>query len=179
MHAAEGRGNSASLGFGVSALFVLLAVVLCAVGYLQLPRRYRVTAYLEVTLTPTTPQSLAQAQQACIDLLRSPSVLNEVVNGGRFGAGTRHLATVARQPNPAAWLASRLQIRFAANSPILEITLSGDDSAGDSWGDDGLVLYNLIASFERAILNPPPATAAKLGGPAAVKVIQKPLVVRQ
>jgi hypothetical protein len=178
VHADEDRRKARGVGFVLVALLLLIAVALSFFGYRRISRSYRVTAYLEVQLTPTTLQAITDAQRACIDLLRSPAVINDVLDYPP-GAGARQLPTIARQSNPAAWLASRLQISFAADLPVLEITLSGRDIVGDSWGDDGQVLYRVLDSFQRAILNLPPTISAKLGGTPTVKVIQKPVVVRR
>jgi hypothetical protein len=130
-------------------------------------RREITTAYLELRL-PTDPamSSAAADRLAAIELasFQSPLVLSAALRTPGIG----QLPSVTRQRDPAAWLAERLHVKYAADSPVLELQLEGRPGDG---ADDQQILTALIAAQRLALAGDPEGA-----GRATIRVIQPPLV---
>jgi hypothetical protein len=125
-----------------------------------------VVAIVEVRTSQSAASSPSQtsAIYQAAELLHSPAVMRDAL---KYVDPTQ-LDSISKQQPPEVWLANRLHVSVAANSPLIVLTL--EDNTGDE-SSEVQILNAIIKAFKAAV-----AKAESKDSILDVRTIQSPRV---
>jgi hypothetical protein len=175
MSSYAGTNESEPRGFRFSllALLALVTFICAALALYQATRRYRITAYLQVSQPRNVAFVTTQPNQQ-LTLVKSTAVLAAALQDPSLSG----VSSLKGKADPVAWLRDRLTASFPGDGEILELRIEGKGSpAGDDYAKivDAVIRAYVAAA---AATGPDDSTTPRIPPPVEIRVIQPAIMTR-